>query len=363
MRDGTGVVAADQDFWSGRRVLVTGHTGFKGAWLCTYLGELGADVLGVSLPRPTTRPSLWDELALDTVTDVRADVADPPTWTPVVRDFSPEVVLHLAAQSLVSDGFTDPVTTFRTNVMGTVAVMDLLDQLSGVLSAVIITTDKVYDTRQAAPYVERHYLGGADPYAASKTAAELVAASWPTAEPTRIGVARAGNVIGGGDWAANRIVPDLVRSWLSGQELVLRRPRAVRPWQHVIEPLVGYLSYAQVLAEGRDLPQALNFGPRAADAVTVEQLVTHAESSWARIAGRPPAGWRSATSSSWGETGTLTLDSTASTQHLGLLNRWDWRTAVDLTLDWYFRAAAGESPRTLVNEQFDAYFKSGSREG
>lgn len=353
--------AVDAAFWSGRRVLVTGHTGFKGAWLCAYLDELGADVLGVSLPGSATDPSLWDQLALDTVTDVRADVADPSAWTPAVRAFSPEVVLHLAAQSLVADGFKDPVTTFRTNVMGTVAVMDLLDRLPTVLSAVIVTTDKVYDTRQPAPYSEHHYLGGADPYAASKAAAELVVASWPKAESTPVGVARAGNVIGGGDWAANRIVPDLVRSWLAGQELVLRRPAAVRPWQHVIEPLVGYVRYAQGLAEHRGLPDALNFGPSETDAVSVEELVAHAESSWTRMTGAAPAGWRSAATTAWAETGTLTLDASASSQHLGQLNRWDWRTAVELTLDWYLRAAAGESPRTLVTEHFTAYSQSGSR--
>lgn len=352
-------MAADPGFWAGRRVLVTGHTGFKGAWLCAYLEQLGADVLGVSLPGSATAPSLWDQLALDIVTDVRADIADPPAWTPAVRAFDPEIVLHLAAQSLVAAGFTDPVTTFRTNVMGTVALMGLLDQLPTVLSAVIVTTDKVYDTRQPAPYVEQHYLGGTDPYAASKAAAELVVASWPRVEAIPVGVARAGNVIGGGDWAANRIVPDLVRSWLAGQELVLRRPAAIRPWQHVVEPLVGYVRYAQGLAEGRELPRALNFGPSAADAVSVGELVAHAESSWARMTGTAPAGWRSAATTSWAETGTLTLDATASTLHLGLVNRWDWRTAVDLTLDWYLRASAGESPRALVREHIDAYVASG----
>lgn len=345
----------DPAFWDGRRVLVTGHTGFKGAWLCTYLDELGADVLGVSLPGSVSSPSLWDDLGLDAVSDFRGDVADPDAWMPVVRTFNPEVLLHLAAQSLVAEGFTDPATTFRTNVMGTVAVMDLLDRLPEVLSAVIVTTDKVYDTRQPPPYVEHHFLGAADPYAASKAAAELVVASWPIKDRNRVGVARAGNVIGGGDWAANRILPDLVRCWLAGEQLVLRHPAAVRPWQHVIEPVVGYLSYAQALAGRHRLPRALNFGPRATDAVSVQELVAHAESSWARLAGTAPAGWRPSSAAPWAETGTLTLDATASTQHLGKLNHWDWRTAVDLTLEWYLRNAAGESSRALAEENIATY--------
>ena len=247
------------EYWSGRRVLVTGHTGFKGSWLTCWLRDLGAEVHGVSLPEPPSTPSLWDQLALPGVTEVRADVASGD-WQDSVVAFDPHVVLHLAAQPLVSVGYADPATTFRSNVEGTARVLDLLPRVGSLAATVVITTDKVYDVRQPAPYAEDAFLGGKDPYSASKAAAELVVHSWPAAG-TPVGTARAGNVIGGGDWALDRIVPDLVRAWSAGEEAELRNPAAVRPWQHVVEPLAGYLAYAEALATGRDVPTALNFGP------------------------------------------------------------------------------------------------------
>lgn len=340
----------DPAYWQGRRVLVTGHTGFKGSWLVTYLVDLGAEVLGVSLPGAHTTPSLWDDLGLSEVSDHRADLVDNG-WQSHVLDFSPEVVLHLAAQSLVSRGFEDPAQTFRSNAQGTVAVMSLLSALPDLRVALVVTTDKVYDPRQTPPYDESSFLGGRDPYSASKAAAELVVAAWPPGR-ARWATARAGNVIGGGDWSENRILPDLVRNWTAGHDLVLRRPSAVRPWQHVIEPLIGYLAYCEALDSGQSLPSALNFGPSREDAVTVGDLVSHAAETWTELTGVSPAGWRAEPHPPWLETGTLTLDASASERHLGPLNHWDWRSAVTRTLTWYVRAARGEHPRDLIIEQF-----------
>jgi CDP-glucose 4,6-dehydratase len=345
----------DPAFWAGRRVLVTGHTGFKGSWLTTYLVGLGAHVMGVSLKEPASEPSLWESLELGGVVDHRADVAGSG-WSEPVLEFAPQIVLHLAAQALVSVGYADPVTTFRSNTLGTVNVMSLLDSLTDLQAALIVTTDKVYDTRQTPPYGEAHFVGGSDPYAASKAAAELVVHSWPQAALTV--TARAGNVIGGGDWSANRIVPDLVRSWTAGEELVLRQPQAVRPWQHVIEPLIGYLAYCEHIVAGADVPRALNFGPGADDAVSVGELVKHASREWAHLGKGGAPAWGVDAPPTWKETGLLTLDATASKAHLGIANRWGWKQAVTRTLDWYLRSARGAAPRDLITEQFADYLES-----
>lgn len=344
----------DPAVWAGRRVLVTGHTGFKGSWLTTYLVELGADVMGISLPGPASAPSLWDSLGLDHVRDVRADVAET-TWQESVVDFSPTVVLHLAAQALVSVGYDDPVTTFRTNALGAMNLMTLLHRLPDLEATLVVTTDKVYDTRQPPPYDEGCYLGGDDPYAASKAAAELVVRSWPKV-PVGVVTARAGNVIGGGDWSENRIVPDIVRCWASGQALILRRPDAIRPWQHVIEPLVGYLAYCEALMSGRTVPRALNFGPGSVDAVSVGELVEYAAGAWAALVPGSTPDWRAEAPPAWQETGRLVLDASASKQHLGIENRWGWRQAVAHTLEWYVRRERGDPTRALVLEDFDRYF-------
>jgi CDP-glucose 4,6-dehydratase len=323
-------------------VLVTGHTGFKGSWLTCYLVELGAEVMGVSLPGPVSVPSLWDSLRLSPVRDLRADIAGDE-WQQRAVEFGPRVVIHAAAQAIVGVGYDDPLTTFRTNTLGTVNVMALLASLPDLEAALVITTDKVYDTRQAPPYDESQYLGGSDPYAASKAAADLVTTSWPPTSGRAV-VARAGNVIGGGDWSADRIVPDLVRSWASGAELALRRPAAVRPWQHVIEPLVGYLAYCEAVARADSVPRALNFGPGSDDAVSVGELVEFAAGAWSGLAGGGPPAWRVDAPPEW-----------ASKEVLGIENRWGWQEAVRRTLEWYVRSARGEDPRELVLEQFAAY--------
>ena len=345
------------EYWSGRRVLVTGHTGFKGSWLTCWLRDLGAEVHGVSLPEPPSTPSLWDQLALPGVTEVRADVASGD-WQDSVVAFDPHVVLHLAAQPLVSVGYADPATTFRSNVEGTARVLDLLPRLGSLAATVVVTTDKVYDVRQPAPYAEDAFLGGKDPYSASKAAAELVVHSWP-AVGTPVGTARAGNVIGGGDWALDRIVPDLVRAWSAGEEAELRNPAAVRPWQHVVEPLAGYLAYAEALATGRDVPTALNFGPDLSHAVPVLDLVTWAAEEWRRLLPGSEPAWRVEPRPAMAETHLLTLDSTLARSTLGWSWRWDWKAAVSHSLEWYVAVAGGEDPADLTRRHLAAYAAAG----
>lgn len=344
----------DPAFWRGRRVLLTGHTGFKGAWLTCWLRELGAEVLGVSLPEPPTSPSLWAQLGRSDVTELRVDITHPG-WADRIPEFRPEVVLHLAAQSLVPVGYTSPAMTFGVNVGGTVAVMELLAQLPEVMATLVVTTDKVYDPRERPPHTEDQRLGGLDPYSASKAAAEIVVGAWP-ATVAPCATARAGNVIGGGDWSADRLMPDLVRAWSSGTPPVLRAPDGARPWQHVLEPLRGYLVYVEALASGRPTPQALNFGPADRQSVSVRELVQFAANEWSRLGGQLPAPtWLEADSPSFHETVELTLDSRLAAKELGWVSALDWRDAVAMTLDWYRSVASGNAADDLVALQLSSY--------
>jgi CDP-glucose 4,6-dehydratase len=340
-------------FWAGRRVLLTGHTGFKGAWLALWLRRLGADVLGISLPGEPPSPRLWDDVQRLGVTEIGADLAEPG-WEREVTAFAPEVVLHLAAQALVPVGYRAPLRTFASNVMGTARVLDVVSSLSSVSVAVMVTTDKVYDPRQPPPHVETDFLGGHDPYAASKAAAELVVSSWPRTHALVV-TARAGNVIGGGDWSPDRLVPDVVRAWSAGETAVLRMPTAVRPWQHVLQPLHGYLLYAERLAAGDDLPRALNFGPDDSQVVTVGQLVEYAATTWRDLGGslpEPPT--RTVPMPDVAETGHLEIDSTLAAKTLGWHNVVDWRTAIEWTVDWYRRSPTTAAD-AMMAEQLAAY--------
>jgi len=270
-------------FWRGRRVLLTGHTGFKGSWLAFWLTELGAQVTGIALP-PETEPNLFDQLELAQRLEHRlGDLRDPDVLAELVTETQPEVVLHLAAQPLVRRSYVEPASTWATNVMGTIHLLEALRRLETPCAAVLITTDKVYRNNEwLYGYRENDPLGGHDPYSASKAAAEIAIASWrssfcgPGAHQTphlRIATARAGNVIGGGDWAADRIVPDAIRALAAGQPIPVRNPLATRPWQHVLDCLAGYLLYAQTLEEREIVADALNFGPPlTTPSITVAEL-------------------------------------------------------------------------------------------
>lgn len=343
----------DEAFWRDRRVLLTGHTGFKGAWLTCWLRSLGAEVMGVSLPEPVSDPDLWSMLPDLGIADIRADVAGT-TWQTAASDFDPEIVFHLAAQALVPRSFTAPTETFASNVMGTVRLLEALTSFPHHLGTLVATTDKVYDTRQPTPFAEDAHVGGQDPYSASKACAELVVRSWPHAHV--VGTARAGNVIGGGDWASDRLLPDLDRAWHRGEPLVLRRPAAVRPWQHVLEPLRGYLLYAEHLALVPSSASSLNFGPAPDQCIAVDQLVDHAATQWQQLTGKEPT-WQSLDQPPMHETDLLELDSTLAEAQLGWRNVLDWRKSVEATLAWNAAVRAGEPAAELVARQLDDYVK------
>lgn len=280
--------ASFANFYRGKRVLVTGHTGFKGGWLAAWLKSLGAHVIGLALP-PESKPNFFDAacLACDMVS-VFGDIRESSVVTSVFEQHQPEIVFHNAAQPLVLRSYREPVATYATNVMGTVHVLEAVRSTPSVRAVVVVTSDKCYENREWFwGYREEDALGGADPYSSSKACAELVAAAYRqsffSAEgAAAVATARAGNVIGGGDWCADRLVPDIVRGIAGNQPIVIRRPDSVRPWQHVLEPLRGYLLLAERLWHNREYAEAWNFGPRQADAVTVREVAQRLVSTWGK---------------------------------------------------------------------------------
>lgn len=345
----------DPGFWSGRRVLLTGHTGFKGSWLAFWLLEMGAQVSGLALP-PDTTPSLFDQLDLAGRVDHAAgDIRDPGLVAARVDAVRPEIVLHLAAQPLVLRGYRDPLETFATNVMGTAHLLDALRGAEGPVAMVCVTTDKVYENREwVHAYREPDRLGGHDPYSASKAASELVIDSYRRSYfaggPVRIASARAGNVIGGGDWAENRILPDLSRAWGHGETLGLRNPHAIRPWQHVLDPLAGYLVLAETLWRGApEAEGAFNFGPDPADQRSVGDLVQAAQALW-------PGRWRDdSVANAPHEAGRLGLTTDKARALLGWAPRWDFDTGLRRTVEWYRAHHAGADLRETTRAQIGAF--------
>jgi CDP-glucose 4,6-dehydratase len=320
--------------YGGRRVLVTGHTGFKGSWLCLWLQTLGSQVSGLALD-PSPEPSHWGLLKLS-INDHRVDIRDEAAVRRVFAAERPEVVFHLAAQPLVRRSYREPVTTWSTNVMGTVHVLEAARHTPEVRAVVVVTTDKCYENREWPwAYRERDRLGGHDPYSASKAGAELVAASYRTAflkHPSAplLATARGGNVIGGGDWSEDRLVPDLVRSVSARELLVIRSPRATRPWQHVLDCLSGYLLLGQRLLEGdATCADAWNFGPDGDENRTVEQVLQYLARTW------PQLKWQLASSPQPHEAGLLHLDTAKAKMHLGWRSVWNLEQAIHHTANWY----------------------------
>ncbi len=339
-------IPADHSLWRGKRVLLTGHTGFKGAWLALWLRRLGAEVTGIALP--AAEPSLYRLVDLETTIASRiVDLRDAAAVATAVRAARPEIVFHLAAQALVRASYREPLETFATNTMGTAHLLDALRGAPDARVAVVVTTDKVYRNREwAYPYRESDALGGHDPYSASKAAAELVAASYRSAflaaQGVALATARAGNVIGGGDWCEDRLIPDAVRAWSSGALLRIRRPGAIRPWQHVLDPLAGYLRLAEQLWDSPALADAYNFGPRTDEAASVGEVITLARAAYG-------VGEWAADAEEGGphEAGRLALEVARARAVLGVASRWSLPEAVERTMRWYRRQHDGAAALVL----------------
>ena len=346
----------DALFWRDRRVIVTGHTGFKGAWLTLWLHVLGARVTALALP-PESPLCLYSLVRPGLEAEVFGDLRDPKPIVDVVAHARPEIVLHLAAQSLVRRSYAAPCDTFATNVLGTAHLLDAVRQTPTVRAAVVATTDKVYENLEISrPFVESDRLGGHDPYSASKACTEILTASFrhsffePAGRPT-VATVRAGNVIGGGDWSPFRVVRDIVEAVETGKPVALRYPQAVRPWQHVLDPLAGYLKLAQAMVTDPDsVPAALNFGPDAQDLRSVSELVEAFTSRWD---GRP--GWRLDTGEHPHEAQFLSLDASRARTLL------DWRPmlsfdeAVTWTADWYRALWNSEDIGAVTLRQIDLF--------
>jgi CDP-glucose 4,6-dehydratase len=347
--------------WQNQAVFVTGHTGFKGSWLSLYLKSLGARVHGFSLA-PPTQPAIFNEAGVAEVlaSDVRADLADLAALTSALKSAQPEVVFHLAAQALVRTSYSEPIGTFATNVLGTANLLQAARSVQSIKAIVIVTTDKVYHNREwVHPYREDEPLGGHDPYSASKAAAEIITASMRSSffqdNNVNIATARAGNVIGGGDWAADRLIPDCLQSFAKAAPVRLRFSQAVRPWQHVLEPLTGYLVLAAALlkSEGECFAKAWNFGPDTSDHVTVGTVASKLAKLWGDSAsviceshsGQPH------------EAGLLALDNSAARHHLNWRPRWSLDEALHRTVSWHEQWLAGGNMQEITISQIKDYKK------
>ena len=356
-------IAVHPEFWRGKRVLLTGHTGFKGSWLSLWLGHLGAEVCGTALD-PPTNPSMFEEakVAQGMHSEI-ADIRDPNRLTAILREHRPEVVFHMAAQPLVRESYEDPVGTYATNVMGTVNVLESVRAIDSVRAVVVVTSDKCYENREWAwPYRETDRLGGYDPYSNSKACAELVVSAYrdsffPPAEHALHGLAiasaRAGNVIGGGDWAECRLVPDIMRAFAANKVLKIRNPNAVRPWQHVLEPLSGYLTLAQRLCEnGVECGEAWNFGPDPSSAQPVEWVVREIANIWGN-----GARWELEEASHPHEANMLKLDCSKAVEYLGWHPKLKLNDALSSAVDWYKEWLIGRDMRTYTIAQINDYSK------
>ncbi|MDH7796122.1 MULTISPECIES: CDP-glucose 4,6-dehydratase [unclassified Beijerinckia] len=355
MMAGEKSVLPDPAFWANKRVLLTGQTGFKGSWAALWLTKLGAKVTGLALP-PDTDPALFDLAQVgNDITSVIGDLRDRSMVESVVARVRPQIVLHLAAQPIVRRALAEPVDTIATNVLGTAQVLDALRAVEGLEAVLIVTSDKVYaNDDQGLAFGEHDELGGKDPYSASKAAAELItrafAKSYFEKNGVKVATARGGNVIGGGDYAADRIVPDIVRAAVRGEKLILRMPQATRPWQHVLDCLCGYFVYAQQLVEGHDLPRALNFGPKPGEHLTVGAIADTMLRSLS-----DDAGWEHVPLDGNIEMATLAVDSSKARQLLGWSDRLTGDRLLEWTTDWYRAISQDADAREITLQQIDRY--------
>jgi CDP-glucose 4,6-dehydratase len=348
------MIVFDPDFWRDRRVFVTGHTGFKGAWLVFWLSALGARVTGFSLP-PHTDPSLFALVGKGCAIDLFGDIIGQEVVAQALADCEPEIVIHMAAQALVQPSYADPVGTYATNVMGTAHVLQAVRAVANARAVIVVTSDKVYANDGAArPFAEHDRLGGRDPYSNSKACVELITDCFRRSflgSACRIATARAGNVIGGGDWSPFRIVPDIVAAYTAHKPVMLRNPRAVRPWQHVLDPLAGYLMLAQALiTDPTGAPEALNFGPDAGSFRSASELVQAFAGHWK---GEPT--WQLDTDEYRQEASLLALDATRARTILGWQPHLSFEEAVAWTADWYREFWDGNDIATVTLRQIEMF--------
>ncbi len=353
------------DKFKGKRVIVTGHTGFKGSWLVAWLKIMGAQVTGIGLD-PYTKPSNFEASSIGTnISDLRHDIKDQDGLSNIFEDTNPDFVFHLAAQALVRKSYTDPTETWQTNVIGTLNVLEALRKLKNPCTAVLITSDKCYDNVEWVwGYRENDALGGPDPYSASKGAAELLIKSYVKSyfpkENTniRIASARAGNVIGGGDWSIDRIVPDCVKAWSKSEVVELRNPHATRPWQHVLEPLSGYISLASQLSENMNLHgEAFNFGPKSQQNKSVLELVVSMQKTWNKVK------YEDISDKIKGpyESGLLKLNCDKALHLLGWNAIMDFNQTVEFTSEWYKSYYSGKEMELFTTNQINQYIEIGRK--
>jgi CDP-glucose 4,6-dehydratase len=351
-------VGMNPAFWRGKRVFLTGHTGFKGSWLSLWLQHMGAQVTGYALDSPST-PSLFEVASVEQgMTSLRGDVRDLAAMVQAVRQHRPEIVIHMAAQSLVRLSYREPVETYATNVMGTVHLLEAVRHCPEVRSVVVVTSDKCYENREWSwGYRENEAMGGYDPYSNSKGCTELVTAAYRQSffgtggHAAGVGSGRAGNVIGGGDWALDRLIPDMVRATEQGRPVHVRNPEAIRPWQHVLEPLSGYLVLAENLYQGDATARdGWNFGPRDDDAKPVRWIAERFTSLWGN-----GASWVQESGDHPHEAHYLKLDCSRARANLGWAPRWSLEQALSRIVEWHRAHQQGADMRRLTLEQIDAY--------
>ena len=326
------------NFWKDKNVLITGHTGFKGSWLTLWLNSMGANVTGLSLDESVSEPDLFSAINLsDAINDCKGNIIDYKFCSKLVQEINPEIVFHLAAQPLVRLSYSQPLTTFATNVLGTANILESLRNCNSVKCIVVITTDKCYENQEKDyEYVETDHLGGYDPYSSSKACAEHVSSAYFRSffKEKKVGLAtaRAGNVIGGGDWASDRLIPDAIKAWSKNKKLIIRNPYSVRPWQHVLEPLFGYILLAQSLINDPiKYSQAWNFGPDKISCVSVKDAINLASKKWEK-----GAEWNeNIIGTAFHEAKLLQLNSDKSKRLLNWYPKLDFDTSIDYTICWY----------------------------
>ncbi len=357
-------LAVTPSFWGGKSVFLTGHTGFKGSWLSLWLQQLGADVTGFALPAPTS-PSLFELAGVaQDMTSAIGDIRDGAALSNAMRECAPEIVIHMAAQPLVRRSYIDPVETYNTNVIGTVNLLEAVRQTPSIRAVVNVTTDKCYENKEWIwAYREYEPMGGFDPYSSSKGCAELVTAAYRNSffnaakydqHQVAVATARAGNVIGGGDWAEDRLIPDILRAIQQGQSVCIRNPNAIRPWQHVLEPLSGYLTLAEKLHRyGSAFAEAFNFGPAEQDAKPVQWVVEELIQHWGQ-----GATWHLDQGNHPHEAHYLKLDCSKTRATLGWTPRWRLDQALQAIISWHKAHQSGKDMRAMCLQQIADYSSS-----